>query len=522
MKRYMAMLIVISMLIVGSTPPAYAESDLKSTLSEFATAYKEVAKEVDDIVFGLIGKVIDKFTDVDEDFWGVKYIAAMFDSGVVSGYEDGTFRPNASISIAEFTTMLVNQEDYDTSVSGSNWYDAYIIAAVKNSVIQSGEFASNIDYTDDINRGEMARMIAHTAGLDKVQGNIFSDDSDIDSEYKGYVYAVAKAGIISGFDDGSFRSNNGATRAQACVMLENLNAYRRGELETVSVFESKEYAYSTPYGDIRKPDLHVNDDIWTDEEFHKILTENQKKIKGIFNQIDLKRTDDIPQASVWYYDQDERVFYLSTGFSHKRSDGYSVYEYTNMNEVMGGDTMFQTMKAVIYHAYRNDMELFLEDFNYSRAKLTISEKDKDGKINLYLHYEPGDMEVAYGDDFTEYNSKTYFPHEWELINLYNDDALEREGITLLSSTEEIKAAKKKIDYTEQQYVDFLYGVCDHVYGDAALDMYKYMVGDYIKRYNIWDETGTQFIESELVDFEGYRIFKADSQYFKALYGVEVQ
>lgn len=519
MKRYMAMLIVISMLIIGSTPPAYAESDLKSTLSEFTQAYKEVAKEVDDIVFGMIADAIDKFTDVDEDFWGVKYIAAMFDSGVVSGYEDGTFRPDASISIAEFTTMLVNQEDYDTSVSGSAWYDAYVIAAVKNGVIQSGEFGPGVDYEKDINRGEMARMIAHAAGLEGVQGNIFSDDKKIDADYKGYVYAVAKAGIISGYEDGSFRASDGATRAEACVMLENLNAYRRGELETVSVFESKDYAYSTPYGDIRKPDLHVNDDIWTDDEFHRILTKDQDKIKGIFNQIDLKRTDDVPQASVWYYDQDERVFYLSTGFSHKRDDGYSVYEYTNMNEALGGDVMFQTMKAAVYHAYNKDMELHLEDFNYSRAKLSISEKDKDGKINLYLHYEPGD---AFYNEFSEFTEDTFFPHEWELINLYNMDALERQGITLRSTVEEIDAAKKNIDYTEQQYVDFLYGVCDQVYGDAALDMYKYMVGDYIKRYNIWDETEEQFIESELVDFEGYRIFKLDSQYFEALYGVEVQ
>ena len=70
--------------------------------------------------------------------------------------------------------------------------------------------------------------------LPKVESTGFTDDESIPEKYKSYVYSAAKLGIVNGVADGDgmrFDPNAYITRAEACVMLNNIIGY---EAKTVS------------------------------------------------------------------------------------------------------------------------------------------------------------------------------------------------------------------------------------------------------------------------------------------------
>jgi 2',3'-cyclic-nucleotide 2'-phosphodiesterase (5'-nucleotidase family) len=55
------------------------------------------------------------FTDVKEDVWYTNVIKALYGAGIISGYEDDTFKPGAPVTRAEFSSMIVNAFELTTS-----------------------------------------------------------------------------------------------------------------------------------------------------------------------------------------------------------------------------------------------------------------------------------------------------------------------------------------------------------------------------------------------------------------------
>ncbi|KAB8129191.1 hypothetical protein F9U64_15510 [Gracilibacillus oryzae] len=76
----------------------YFEKDEQLTRAEMAVLLQK-AFEI---------QMADKgyFPDVKKDHWGYDYVNALAASGLATGYEDGTFRPDRSVSRAEFTSFL--------------------------------------------------------------------------------------------------------------------------------------------------------------------------------------------------------------------------------------------------------------------------------------------------------------------------------------------------------------------------------------------------------------------------------
>jgi hypothetical protein len=62
-----------------------------------------------------INTTIDReiFTDISHDFWGRKYVYALYSSGITTGYEDGTFKPNLPISRQHFSVFLARYLNED-------------------------------------------------------------------------------------------------------------------------------------------------------------------------------------------------------------------------------------------------------------------------------------------------------------------------------------------------------------------------------------------------------------------------
>ncbi len=160
--------------------------------------------------------------------WAESAITSWQDKGLISGYTDGTFKPDNSVTRAEFASMvnkalgLTEKGDVPFSdvKSGSWYYDAISIAVKAGycSGYEDGTFKPDATIT----RAEAAVMISLAKGLTQntAAASGFADAANIPAWAKGYVGAVVSAGYMSGRTDGTFDATNTITRAEAVSSLD--------------------------------------------------------------------------------------------------------------------------------------------------------------------------------------------------------------------------------------------------------------------------------------------------------------
>lgn len=178
-------------------------------------------------------KPTKSFTDI-AGHWAEAVIHQAVDSGIVTGYPDGTFKPNDTVTRAEFAVMLVQTLKPQGTGSALTFTDAAKIGTwAKNEValaVQAGYIKGYADGTfgpnEAITRAEMAMMVANAAGL-ALEANAstgFTDDKDIPQWAKGAVAAAKKLGYLGGRGAGKFDPQAGTTRAEAVTVLLKLLA----------------------------------------------------------------------------------------------------------------------------------------------------------------------------------------------------------------------------------------------------------------------------------------------------------
>lgn len=174
------------------------------------------------------------FSDVPTSYWGYPAISSLSSKGIVSGYPDGTFKPEASITRAEFATMLVNALGLNTSgttstftdVTADAWYYGTVNAAASAKLVSgtgNNLFAPNALIT----REEMAVMVVNALGtkaptIAGTELNAFSDKSAVSSWAVSGMEEAVKAGIVSGMTASTIAPLDNATRVQAAEMIYNL------------------------------------------------------------------------------------------------------------------------------------------------------------------------------------------------------------------------------------------------------------------------------------------------------------
>lgn len=168
------------------------------------------------------------FTDI-AGHWAESYIKRATARGIVSGYPDGTFKPNNIVTRAEFTVMLIGAWQLNEAGAALTFTDADQIGAwAKQSVARAVQSGIVTGYDDgsfrpdaQITRAEMAVMIARVLQLptENSASTGFADDADIPYWARGAVEAIRQHGVIEGRGGNRFVANETATRAEATVML---------------------------------------------------------------------------------------------------------------------------------------------------------------------------------------------------------------------------------------------------------------------------------------------------------------
>ncbi|QJD84585.1 S-layer homology domain-containing protein [Cohnella herbarum] len=177
-----------------------------------------------------------KFSDIS-GHWAEANIKQAVSMGIVKGYADGTFKPGKTVTRAEFAVMLMNalkpQEEgsaliFSDSAKIGAWARKAVAQAVQAGIIKGykdGTFRPDAEIT----RAEMAAMLANAAGQSS-QSNAatgFADDKDIPAWAKASVAYVKQAGIVQGKGDNQFAPQDQATRAEAVTVLLKLPAQQK-------------------------------------------------------------------------------------------------------------------------------------------------------------------------------------------------------------------------------------------------------------------------------------------------------
>lgn len=103
---------------------------------------------------------LNNFSDVPTDHWAKQYIEVAAQTGIVSGYGDGTFKPDNPVTHAEALTMLMNVHGLKQAVTvfGNTWPDNYLICAISKKY---SDIIKLEDYDVPVNRGDVAIYISN-------------------------------------------------------------------------------------------------------------------------------------------------------------------------------------------------------------------------------------------------------------------------------------------------------------------------------------------------------------------------
>lgn len=186
-----------------------------------------------------------EFNDADEASWAVQAIGLMKSQEILSGYEDGNFRPNKPVSRVEAVVAavrLMGREDEAKAVAADSkltfadasdidkkykWAKGYIIVALEQGLFDTSE--TKLDPQKPASRVWVSALLVKALGLEDEALALmttvpeFKDVSAIPAGSIGYVNIAVQEGIVTGYPDETFKPNKNVTRAELASLLVRTN-----------------------------------------------------------------------------------------------------------------------------------------------------------------------------------------------------------------------------------------------------------------------------------------------------------
>jgi hypothetical protein len=178
-----------------------------------------------------------RFTDVQSYSWEYPYVEYLASNGIISGYQDGTFRPGNPATRGQFAKMIVlgmgwpinpHPTPHFADVQTDHTFYQYIETAFEHGIIGGYPCGAESEPCpgtyfrpgNDITRGQIAKIVVLSKGW-QLQDPQLATFSDVprDSTFYTYIETAVAHGIVSGYQDATFRPGNNATRAQLSKML---------------------------------------------------------------------------------------------------------------------------------------------------------------------------------------------------------------------------------------------------------------------------------------------------------------
>jgi S-layer homology domain len=173
-----------------------------------------------------------QFTDVPQGSTFYSYIQCLVCKGIVSGYPDGTFRPNNPVTRGQAAKMIANAAGYGDSIPptqqifndvlpGSTFW-LYIERVALHGAI-NGYPDGSFHPSANVTRGQLAKIDSNVAGYQDDVPSSRQTFSDVPtgSTFWVYIERVAMHGVVNGYPDGTFHPSSNVTRGQASKIVSN-------------------------------------------------------------------------------------------------------------------------------------------------------------------------------------------------------------------------------------------------------------------------------------------------------------
>ena len=172
--------------------------------------------------------------------WGQKYAEALVAKGIVNGYADGSFRGDNPITRAELTKIIVEALDVPENaaksfadVNSSSWYAAYVSRAATSGIVtgfEDGSFRPEANVT----RQDAVLMIWRAMNLttELPEGfKFFADEKDIQDYASPAIRCLGDLGIITGAEKSMFLPQQSITRAEMAAVICRAIDYMESHLQ---------------------------------------------------------------------------------------------------------------------------------------------------------------------------------------------------------------------------------------------------------------------------------------------------
>jgi hypothetical protein len=227
------MLILICSLLPWAAAGCGKAADTTSTTQAAATTAPSTPGSAEDILGAL-----QKFSDLASSSPYFKEIADLFARGIISGFDDGTFKAESPVTRQQFAKMIVKTMGYPVSEadvcpfsdvpSGESLIDPlypdHYVAVCAAQGITVGETSTEFVPNGSISRAQFITMVARAANLAEPPGGYSPPFGRFDNTHFPFARRAAYSGLLDGLQGigPSYDFFSAATRGEVCVVLYNL------------------------------------------------------------------------------------------------------------------------------------------------------------------------------------------------------------------------------------------------------------------------------------------------------------
>ena len=225
MRKFLSISLAFCLLLMLAVP-ALAEGDAP-TDEEPVLVTEAPASETEETAAEDAAAAEIVFTDVAESAWYYNYVTDLAGTGIINGFGDGTYRPDDTLTWAQSMKLLLcshgdlayvigsDVEGLGMAIAGAD--DAYAVGAdwedvTMGKAVELGLCDEAQSGAAEITRLDFCKVAAQLFVLTGT-AEAFPDCDDPD------VLALVDAGVINGFEDGTFRPDAILTRAQIAKII---------------------------------------------------------------------------------------------------------------------------------------------------------------------------------------------------------------------------------------------------------------------------------------------------------------
>ncbi len=374
------------------------------------------------------------FPDVDTEDWHCETVLKLVDEGVINGYDDGTFKPNALINVDTFIKLLTcTITSVDVSNNTSNyWAQPYIDLAYSLGIIDNTEFQGR--YTETISREEMC-LLAYRAYqsqglpvLNTFNANLYTDYNEC--QYKEAIQWCVERGIVTGKDGNLLDPKGLSTRAEAAAIISRLTHPEDRKTITVTTTTNT----SDLYNKIMSSDSHLKDFLFDTT----VYTE---------------KSPNFQRGQIYLGPNDQYWTYRERGYASRDADGnyissqikdwYLTYLPDSLRDNSYEAQLSRALKQ-FYAKIRPQFHHRLQDTSKFYPAIPTESIEKQPANPELMDTSQYYLESENG--LWSYNASSVFPNKWEYTELCT-----------LDFVNDLDLSFADLDYANQWWLD-TYGI----------------------------------------------------------------